>query len=289
MKIVKSLAVLSIAALFSTQVNAKTPPADEEVISPSWFGYSWSSLAPRNLVDKDMVLSIQSVENDVQGLLPTQGVIIQTYANRRHFSAQGLGGANHVDAEGDYRFRKTGTAKAVEHIKDIVNDRQYVTYYQFETKSFGTFTREDKNSDIVIKGQFSLTDVLTDDANALAESDHNGLTVAVNITQAHSDFVPEGFYPERALVLQSYSEDNTYSAIGFGPAAVPHYGTYSYQRVSANVAVEQTVQVTDSFTLPFIMVYFYNSPTSGVWYQDFGNGTIKFSGIFSTYQTQTAE
>lgn len=247
------------------------------------------SLAPRSLIGQDMVLSIQQSTAAADSAVPTQGVIVQSYNSRRNFSAYGVGGSNHLDAAGQYKYRKTGVASAIEKTIDHNSGQRFTTRYQFSAKNFGTFTRHNSDHSISLAGQFSISPSNAQSDEQLAEDNHNGLTVAVNITQAQSSVVPKGYYPDRALVLQHYNNDGTYTAEGFGPAAIPHSGTYSYQKVSANVAVEQTIQVTDSFTLPFTMVYFYHTPTSGSWYQDFGNGTIKFSGVFSTHVTQSAE
>lgn len=247
------------------------------------------SLAPRNLTNQDIVLSIQQSSGPDNGTVPSQGVIVQSYSSRSNYSAFGVGGANHLDASGHYRYRKTGVASAIEKTFDNNSGLRFTTHYHFDTKDFGSFTRHNGDGSITLSGQFSISPSNAASENQLAEDDHHGLTVAVNITNGESSAVPKGYYPDRALVLQHYNEDGSYTAEGFGPATIPHFGTYSYQKVSANVAVEQTIQDMGSYKVPFTMVYFYHTATSGSWYQDFGNGTIKFSGVFSTYETPNAE
>ena len=70
---------------------------------------------------------------------------------------------------------------------------------------------------------------------------------------------------------------------GFGPGTLNSRGTYTYKRLSANTAVEETLQTSDFFSLPYTMVYTFKTANSGVWYQNFGNGLIRFSGTFDTF------
>lgn len=272
---------LAFAALTFTSTSAFAQQEDRTNYKASW----QHTLAPHSLTGKDMVLSVQSLEAAQPELYASQGVIIQQYTDSHRFSQYGVGDDKHQDGQGHYRFHRTGIATAIVKTFDEVTGNNFVTRYRFESENFGRFQRESRDGLVKISGQFSLADSQLNASEHLAEASHDGLTVAVNITDGESTVVPKGYYPDRALVLQSYNADGTYSASGFGPAAIPHSGTYTYTKVSANVAVEQTIQVTDNFTLPFTMVYFYHTPTSGTWYQDFGHGTIKFSGVFSTYVT----
>lgn len=287
------LKVLSLSlamSLFACNSIAQTEsPSIDALNNTTADNQPLRSLAPRTLAGQDMVLSIQSSSSSNDIAVPTQGVIVQSYSNRRHFSAYGIGGQNHLEAEGRYKYRKTGIASAIEKTIDQNSGQNFITHYNFESENFGSFNRYNADRSITLSGQFSVSASNTPSDQQLAEDNHHGLTVAVNITHGESSAVPKGYYPDRALVLQHYNSDGTYTADGFGPATIAHSGTYSYEKVSANVAVEQTIQVTADFTLPFTMVYFYHTPTSGRWYQDFGNGTIKFSGVFSTYVTPVAE
>lgn len=240
---------------------------------------------PKNVVGYEMLLSLQQIEGDVQNSQASRGVIIQRYSKRNRYQSEGIGDPKHVSQQGDYRFKRESRTSAIEYLKDEHSGQSAVTKYEFIRPNFGLFERRLVNSGIVIKGQFSLVSTQLPAEQHLAEESHNNLSVAVNILAAQSEQVPSGQYPERALVLQRYYDDGRYDAIGYGPQAIPHKGTYSYQKVSAHVAIEQTMQTTDYFTLPFVMVYFYETPTSGTWYQDFGDGLIRFSGIFSTFPT----
>lgn len=288
-----SLKALSLSlgmGLLACNSTAQTEVSNAEVFDNiNSYSHSLRSLAPRTLIGQDMVLSIQSSSSTGDISAPTQGVIVQNYSSRRNFSAYGIGGENHLDRAGRYKYRKTGIASAIEKTFDQNSGQNFVTHYTFESPNFGSFNRYNSDRSISLSGQFSVSASNTVADQQLAEDNHHGLTVAVNITHGESSAVPKGYYPDRALVLQHYNSDGTYTADGFGPATIAHSGTYSYEKVSANVAVEQTIQVTADFTLPFTMVYFYHTPTSGRWYQDFGNGTIKFSGVFSTYVTPVAE
>jgi len=271
--------------------NASEIPLETQQVPAPSMGYNQhlTKQAPRALTNKKMVLSIQAVEGNNIDLYPTQGIIVQEYNSPSAFSVRGIGGANHSIGDGNYKYYKKGINMAVETTVDHVNDSRFTTHYNFSTPTFGTFIRQNSDETVTTSGQFSLSAKTPSVTEDIAEENHHNLTVAVNVIQGDSLVVSKGYYPDRALVLQRYKEDGTYSAIGFGPATTPHGGTYQYEKVSANVAIEQTIQVGETFKTPFTMVYFYNTPTSGTWYQDFGNGMIKFSGIFSTYQTQLTE
>lgn len=282
---------LCIGLIAYTNASEISLEAQEAKTSSMGMGYNQhlTKQAPRALTNKKMVLSIQAVEGNNIDLYPTQGIIVQEYNSPSAFSVRGIGGANHSTGNGNYKYYKKGINIAVEKTADHVNNSSFITRYNFSTPTFGTFIRQNSDKTVTISGQFSLSANTPSASEDIAEKNHHNLTVAVNVIQGDSLTVPKGYYPDRALVLQRYKEDGTYSAIGFGPATIPHGGTYQYEKVSANVAIEQTIQVGETFKTPFTMVYFYNTPTSGTWYQDFGNGMIKFSGIFSTYQTQLTE
>jgi hypothetical protein len=70
---------------------------------------------------------------------------------------------------------------------------------------------------------------------------------------------------------------------GFGPGNIDSVGTYSYKKISAHSAVEVVTQVSDFFSLPYTMVYTYDTPTSGIWFQNFADGLILFSGTFNSF------
>ena len=88
---------------------------------------------------------------------------------------------------------------------------------------------------------------------------------------------------KKGLALQLYNQDGTFTIKGFGPKTLNSTGTYRYKKVSANTAEEEAIQITDLFTLPYTMVYTFETPTSGTWFQSLGNGFIKFHGTFDTF------
>lgn len=281
--------IAALVYLVTTSFTVQANPSEISVLGSDLERAEHSDSARdsmrRRPTQHEMVLSIQSVEGDANGTVASKGVLIQRYINSRTYRSSGIGDSRFSDQTGTYRFTNPAHNVAIEYLADSGSNERIVTKYQFERANFGRFERRILGTGITLKGQFSYAPTQLPEVSHLAESSHNGLTVAVNILAASSAQVPKGQYPERALVLQRYYDDARYTAVGFGPATIPHSGTFQYQKVSANVAIEQTTQVTDYFTLPFVMVYFYETPTSGVWYQDFGDGLIKFSGIFSTFQT----
>jgi hypothetical protein len=244
------------------------------------------TLAPSKLTQQTMVLQIEALTENFAGSSPDQGVIIQTYLNRKHYQTKGIGGLYHIQGKGKYSYHRTSPIRAIEKTEDTLNNMSFTTKYFFKTKKTGSWIRTSADKSIKLSGHFMMSNTHTPDELILAEADHNGLTVAVNILKGESPYIPKEAFPSRALVLQSYQDNGDYSAIAFGPAAVPHSGTYQYDRVSADVAVEQTTQNMENLTATYTMVYHYQTPTSGTWYQNFGNGLIIFSGTFSTFETQ---
>lgn len=272
------LLLLSLTLFFISSANAKVPLSITK--------HQKLQKAPHYLTGQVMVLQIENIDTELTDRVPSQGVIVQQYYDQHSYTTYGLGGKNHYESSGRYHYKKTSNITAAEKTTDVVTGDMFTTQYLFENKNSGTWQRKSKNNDIKLSGHFMLSAIDTPESMQLAEEDHNGLTVSINILNAESALIPKEYFPSRAVVLQSYNKDGTYSATGFGPSAIDHHGTYDYQKISANVAIEQTIQIAESITAPYTLVYFYHTPTSGSWYQNFGNGTIIFSGIFSTFETQ---
>ena len=89
-------------------------------------------------------------------------------------------------------------------------------------------------------------------------------------------------YPKKGIAIQTYAQDGTFLIKGYGPLTLDSHGTYNYKKISANTAVEESMQVSNLFTLPYTMVYTFETPTSGTWFQNLGNGFITFTGTFET-------
>ncbi len=241
---------------------------------------------PQSLKGKTLVLQIEAAQSTDGTALPQQGVIVQSY-NAQTLNYRSVG-SNSGDGTAIYRYRLKRSNKAVEKQVDETTGQLYRTVYYFDSPTTGTWKRVSDNRAQVLSGSFILSDTETPTDKQTAPENHNGITVALSIGDTASE-LPSGFFPEQGVVLQSYNSDGTYTALGFGPATINHFGTYSFEKVSANVAVEQTLQTADTdapFTLPFTMVYTFETPTSGTWYQNFGDGLIIFSGTFTTFETE---
>ncbi|HEX7027211.1 MAG TPA: hypothetical protein VF268_08205 [Gammaproteobacteria bacterium] len=231
-----------------------------------------------------MVLKIESFNSEQQGASPIKGAIVQTYAPGGTFTAETFGNDVEQAGAGTYSYRRKSKKSSSETLFDAVTGEITRTIYHFETPAAGTWDRTADSGLTRLSGRFDLSPIDQSGVEIIAPENHHGITVALSILNTVSDLPPEA-YPKQGVVLQSYKQDGTYTGLGFGPGTINHHGTYSYRRIAPNVAVEKTIQVTDFFTLPFTMVYTYETPRSGTWYQDFGNGLILFSGSFTTFET----
>jgi hypothetical protein len=240
--------------------------------------------APPSLANKKMVLKIESFNSEKQGASPIKGAIVQTYAPEGKFTAETFGNDVEQTGAGAYAYRRESKKSSSETLFDAVTGESTRTIYHFETPAAGTWDRSADGGLTRLSGRFDLSPIDQSKVEVIAPENHHGITVALSILNTVSDLPPEA-YPRQGVVLQSYNQDGTYTGLGFGPGTINHHGTYSYRRIAPNIAVEKTVQVADFFTLPFTMVYTYETPRSGTWYQDFGNSLILFSGSFTTFET----
>ena len=118
-----------------------------------------------------------------------------------------------------------------------------------------------------------------------APSSLAGSDVVLSIVTTESA-LPGGF-PTMGAVVQSYSADGTYSYQGAGgPHHLTGSGTYKYTRTGPRTAVEEAVQHSDAFILPYVMEYTYTSSRSGEWVQYFADGLIVFRGTFEIAPTE---
>ncbi len=232
----------------------------------------------------DLNLQIETATSRLASGYPTQGVIVKHYQADGTWRSQGTGGLNQRSAWGSYHLQHNGNGELLERSLDYsAANAAAVTTYRFDNQHGGTWSQSIKNGETVLAGHFTVSRSATPPAQQLAPATIAGQHVALIIKSATSATLPDGVYPSRGLVLQSYANDGTLLFQGFGPGNINSRGTYNYKKVSANTAVEETMQTSDYFSLPYTMVYTFKTATSGTWYQNLGNGMILFSGTFDTF------
>lgn len=219
---------------------------------------------------------------------PYKGVVVSEYQNK-HFKAQGTGTLNNNTdpnkefSEGSYKYKIIGCNTAVESaITSLPQYSQRTTHLIFTSKDAGAWEQNIDNGRIIHSGKFSLVKTATTDT---APSVTAGLHFALIIKSTISDLPPE-VYPRAGLVLQTYMEDGSMTFSGTGPGTINSTGTYSYKKVSPNTGVEEAIQTSTFFSLPYTMVYTFETENSGKWEQNFANGLIKFSGTFDSFPAQ---
>jgi hypothetical protein len=123
---------------------------------------------------------------------------------------------------------------------------------------------------------------------AFAPDSTVGLDVVLTIEKTTSS-LPGGF-PTMGAVGQSYGADGTYVYQGAGgPNQLKGTGTYTYAKSSHSTAVEDAMQSSDFFTLPYRMEYTFQRPDSGRWIQNFAGGLIVFEGSFTISRTNSQQ
>lgn len=216
-----------------------------------------------------------------------KGVVVSEYG-KKSFKAQGAGTLHDNSdpikeyVEGSYRYKVTDCNSAVETATAALPHSPRTTYLTFTSKNSGTWEQHLDKGRIIHSGKFSLVKT---GADSLAPDSIAGLHIALVIKSTISDLPPEA-YPRAGLVLQTYKDDGSMTFIGTGPGTINSVGTYSYKKVSPNTGVEEAVQTSDFFSLPYTMVYTFETKNSGTWEQNFGNGLIKFSGTFDSFPAQ---
>jgi hypothetical protein len=122
---------------------------------------------------------------------------------------------------------------------------------------------------------------------AFAPDATSGLDIVLTIEKTTSSL--PGGYPTMGAVVQSYAADGTYTYRGAGgPNQLQGPGTYTYVKTSHNTAMEDAMQSSDFFTLPYHMEYTFTRPDSGHWVQQFAGGLIVFEGSFATSPTDSS-
>ncbi|MBH9576992.1 hypothetical protein [Inhella proteolytica] len=269
-----ALQLAALLALPLAQAQAQVPAVPEHALAEASLRAGWSG--------HELNLQIEAVEGPAAATQPRQGVIVRRYLSAQQWSATGVGGPNHQTSSGSYRLRPAGPQTVIEQSTDASGQLSQLRY-QFETTHSGRWLWDLPNGQARLSGRFTRVASNAPADQQLAPVTIAGLHVPLIIKSASSTQLPAGSYPSAGLVLQSYAVDGTLVFQGFGPGNLNSKGTYRYRKVSANTAVEETVQTSDFFTLPYTMVYTFRTPNSGSWYQDFGNGLIRFNGTFDTF------
>lgn len=240
--------------------------------------------APQSIAGMDINLQIENTVSNLTNGFPTQGVAVMHYKKDGTWTAQGTGGENQQAYYGTYKYKRTSVNTAVEKAVDTsLQNAPYTTTYTFETPRSGKWVQDFANGMIIFSGSFTMVPSDLPIEQHLAPTTNAGLNVALIIKSATSETLPASVYATKGLVLQTYSLDGTLVFLGFGPRMLNSHGTYTFKKVSANTAVEETIQTSNLFTLPYTMVYTFQTPTSGTWFQNLGNGLLKFTGTFDTF------
>jgi hypothetical protein len=242
--------------------------------------------APQSLVGFDVVYQI---EHNSANSAVSKGVIIKHFARHGRFTAEAIATTQGslIDEtqtyNGTYGYKRTSFNSAIETASDsLSNNTVYTTRFSFETESKGQWIKEDTAGKMLSSGSFIVVPSNFPADQGFAPETHENTSVALFINHTESE-LPTGVYPNGGLVLQSYAADGTMTLKGFGPGNIDSVGTYSYKKISAHSAVEVVTQVSDFFSLPYTMVYTYDTPTSGIWFQNFADGLILFSGTFNSF------
>jgi len=283
--------VSALVCFVGVQACAEVPISAEESRSLHLFDKVYGAedavahcskrLAPRKLRDQKMVLAIEHVTSE-RNDIPRKGVFVTTYLAKRNFTREGYGDGFHEAVEGEFRYRRLTKNSAIERGLVPSTGERYTTKYFFSSPGKGRWRQVIGEHETVYEGRFALSSRGTNEEGQVAPASTVGLNVGLTIQHTESD-LPDGVYPTAGIVVQTYQADGNYTAVGIGPGNVNSWGTYSYTRVSDDVAVEEAVQSTDFFTLPYTMTYIFDTQTTGTWFQNFGEGTILFSGSFSTF------
>ncbi|MDF3013817.1 MAG: hypothetical protein K0Q78_2021 [Cellvibrio sp.] len=248
-----------------------------------------SATAPATLIGVDVVLRIEKAVTGYPNGFPFKGAVVKRFKRDGTFTAlatstqQGQAPDAPQTFYGTYKYQRTGFNTAIEKSIDVsVNNTPYTTKYTFETATSGKWEEDFGNGQIIFSGSFTLEPSNAPAQEHLAPATNAGLNVVLFITDATSATLPPDVYPKKGIALQTYAQDGNFLIKGYGPLTLDSHGTYSYKKISANTAVEEANQISPFFTQPYTMVYTFDTPTSGTWYQSLGNDWIKFSGTFVT-------
>ncbi|RZA08109.1 MAG: hypothetical protein EOO68_02550 [Moraxellaceae bacterium] len=244
-------------------------------------------LAPKTL--NGYTINYQILESKTTlSEFPYKGVVVSDYQHKR-FTAQGTGTLTNNSSpakeysEGSYRYDIVDCDTAIETaVLNLPQPSRRTTQLIFASRNSGTWEQVIDNGRVVLAGKFSL--VKSNAANT-APNTKTDFHYALIIKSTQSDLPPDN-YPRAGLVVQTYLKDGTMTFTGIGPGTINSTGTYTYKKVSPNTGVEEAVQTSAFFSLPYTMVYTFDTTSSGTWEQNFANGLIKFSGTFDSFPSQ---
>ena len=247
---------------------------------------------PHSLSGFDIVFQIEQTVTNFSGGYPYKGAVVKHYKKEGKFTVQGTGTmqgqtpSNQQAFFGTYKYLRTGANTAVEKLINIsANHTSSTIKYTFETSTSGKWEEDFGREQLKLSGSFTLEPTNLPEEQHLAPSIKADTNAALIIKTTKSDLPPNA-YPTAGLVLQTYAEDGTLVFKGFGPGTVNSTGTYKYTKISAHTAVEEVTQVSEFFTFPYTMVYTFETPSSGKWFQNFGDGLILFSGTFDVFSNK---
>lgn len=248
--------------------------------------------APAHLAGYDMVLIIEHATSIYPSGYPSKGAVVKRYARDGKFTAQGTGilqpdtPAEQQYFTGTYKYQRTGFNTAIEQsIDTALGNAPFTVKYIFTSPTSGSWEEDFDQGKLKLSGSFTLVPTNLPPAQHVAPASIADTTVALIIQSAESD-LPDDVYPSKGLVVQSYAIDGSVILNGFGPKSLDSTGTYKYTKIAPNTAVEEVTQVSPFFTLPYTMVYSFDTPTSGTWFQNFGDGQIIFRGVFNLFPSK---
>ncbi|MBU2893849.1 hypothetical protein KO495_10995 [Colwellia sp. D2M02] len=236
-------------------------------------------MAPAQVAHSQFNLHIDASQSTFAPGFASKGLKIHAFAEQGKLNISGSGGNDHVNSDGLYSYHRLSNTHAIEQSVSFEKGAYTVDYY-FDDEDSGVFRQVYSGGQTVIQGDFSVENKQTE---LLAPESLAGYTVALRIK--HTESVLPGGYPKDAVVIQRYDVD-TMTGRGFGKDTVNFTGNYQFNRTSKTTAVEQNLQITENFSLPYIMTYQFETKNSGTWSQNFADGLIIFSGSFDLFASE---
>lgn len=229
---------------------------------------------------REFALQVEASSGTELDGLPNKGVYLVHFHDDNRYDSALIGNGAMVVSSGEFALKKL-RGQVVAYSYDASRAEEIETHYYFETPHSGIWQRTVIGQDAQLSGSFSA--YAADDVDFTPDN-HIGRTIALGVITSESD-IPKEYYPSQGLIMQAYDGYGRYTALGFGPGAVDHSGTYTLTKVAKNIFVEETIQVMENLTAPYTLVYHYETPSSGRWFQNFGDGLILFSGSFTSFET----
>ncbi|KXI28634.1 hypothetical protein [Paraglaciecola hydrolytica] len=243
----------------------------------------------RELIGGKLVLQIETVSGTDISDVPNKGVVVQHYIDKNKLTYSGVGDERFLTGAANYSVKDVSHNKVKEVSVDHATGQKSQTTYHFSDPTQGEWKRRFDNSDTIISGHFSFTHKTSLLLEPLVPKVQGGKTLVLTVLHSTSKVLPTGTYPAAgAVILQFYLADGTYTAKGYGPGTVDHFGSYKTTMVAPKVQVEQTLQTIPelNYIAPYTLIYHYETAFSGTWYQSFADGLIVFSGTFSSFDSE---